>query len=187
MSPLAMSRKSKTKSTTNGGVRFKNHVCIRNISSHRDFSRDEKLKCWYTPQDFSIMKQELIMLIKSEITEWDELRAFGLEAPQYCKLRRANIMRAKLIVLTEQQKLVRDGVVSSHWDSISIRSQSFSRTSREDAQRRAAIVAATVQAFEQTKPSENPPSKKHDSLPTRPRSVISVAISHNRQTGWQRI
>ena len=182
MSPLAMSQKSKS---TTHAVRFKNSVRIRNVSSHRDFSKEEKSKCWYTPQDFSSMKQETLMLIKSEITEWDELRAFGVEAPQNCKLRRANIIRAKVTVLTEQEKLWRDGV-TSHSDIISLRCRSVSRTSREDAQQRAAIAAATVQAFE-LQSSENPRSTKHESLPGRSRRAISVAISRNLPTGWQRI
>jgi hypothetical protein len=183
MSPLAISQKSK--STTNAAVRFKNSVRIRNISSHRDFSREEKSKCWYTPQDFSLMKQETLMLIKSEITEWNELRAFGLEAPQNCKLRRANIIRAKVTVLTEQEKLWRDGV-TSRGDIISMRCKSVSQTSRDDARQRAAIAAATVRAFE-LQSSENPRSNKHDSLPRRSRRVISVSISQNLPTGWQRI
>jgi hypothetical protein len=177
-----MSQKS---NSTPQAVRFKNSVRIRNVSSHRDFSREEKTKCWYTPQDFSSMKQETLMLIKSDIAEWDEQRAFGLEAPQNCKLRRANIVRAKVTVLTEQEKLWRDGV-SSHGDIISVRCKNVSRTTREDAQQRAAIAAAAVRAFEQES-SENPCMNKHDDLPRRSRRVISVTISRNLPTGWQRI
>lgn len=189
MSPHVVNRKprSTTTATTTHAVRFKNNVCIKNISSHRDLSKDEKSKCWYTPQDFSIMKQEIMILIKSEIADWDELRAFGLEAPQSCKLRRANIMRAKLIVLTEQEKLWRDGV-TSHSDIISMRLKGASRISREEARRRAAIAATTVRAFEQPTLEETPRSNKHESLPGRPRRAITATISHNnRPTGWHRI
>ncbi len=141
MSPIdSHSRDAKTTKVT---VQFKSKVRIRKVSSHRDWSREEKSKCWYTSQDFSIMKAETIFIIKTAIADWEEMRAIGLEAPHYCRVRRANIQKAKVAVLVEQEKLWRVGA-GSHMDMLSMRSQLASLESREDARSRAEIVSAHV-------------------------------------------
>lgn len=140
MSPINSNPKSRTNKAT---VRFTSKVRIRNVSSHREWSREEKSNCWYTSQDVSSMKAQTIFLIKNAVGHWEELRAFGLEAPQFGQARRAHIEDAKIAVLMEQERLWKDGG-SSQVNVLSVQSMWASQKSRDDARRRADIVSAIV-------------------------------------------
>lgn len=82
-------------------------------------------------------------------SDWEELQAVGLESTEYCKIRRTKIQEVKLSVLKEQERLWNERAEPDvHVESLAIRSQWASQSSREEAFRRAQIIAAHVHGYD---------------------------------------
>lgn len=132
-------------------VRFHNKIRIRNVSNHRKRNRQERKSYWYSGQEFFRMKEESIELIKMQTqdnTDLEELQALGLESADHCKARRNRIQQAKLAVLVEQERLWKEQApLHAQTECLAIRSQWASQIGRDEALRRARIIATQVYGY----------------------------------------